>query len=1308
MRLNLKTALLAALVVLLAWSATGLSITNDMMRLMPAEGPLTQAITEMRRFEVADTLVLEVDGTGQSREALLSATDHLAKILVDSGQFEKLRHTVGVADGAAIRDAMLPHATALADAEALSARVSPEGVSLILRTQLARLAGPAGGMFERPFLQDPLDIAGLALDGIQHAQGPFDLTIAGGHLLDRDGERALILTHPKQTALQIGSDADLVSTVEAAIAKTPLPVSWFGGHRIAAEAATSAHRDIQRGGTLGLIGLALVFLVGFRSIRPIIGAALPLSLGLLAAAAVAGLRSPIHAINMGFVAALMGLGVDYWVHLYVEASRRGGSDRAERLIAAQQALAEIKPALTISGLSTVAAFLALSLSRYPVVADLGATGAATIIGVLLGTILLGPQAYAWLGGRPVRPVNLTHRPRLGTVLVGITVISVGLSAGSTFDGDPRALNFIQEDTAAVEREFAARYGGFGTGGMITTTANDLPAALAMIERAEAVVRDMPGASVSGPLTVLPGAAALARRRAVLPPVDVLQARIEDAATAAGIRAGSVAGAAQNIVARLSPPTPKTWVDTPISDITTGHVTESETGASAMLSVVFADDHMVQTASELLEARAPGVTLIHPASVAAAGVDEIRGELVKLGGLSGIAVALLLLFRYRDPKKIAAALLPPAAAIGWTGAAFMLWGLPWNAVSASAMVLIIGLALDYGVFMTENAHRTQGWTLSAVALSALTTACGFGSLLAASNPALNGVGAAVLIGLGAAVCLAAVATPLVASGTPLFGPRARTVVRRLAFAALMLLHLDVLIQVRFYLTEPDVPAAEMVRKYTLETNGLDDRTYGPNRLVRDNGVWIMYLEGSPYEMGLAHGILAADLRHMQEVDLLESFEATVPLKPARWLIERGSMVMARNLDRTFPIEYLVELRGLTDSTPDPLAWLAPTYTRKLYYHAIHDIGQGFVDSPLLACTGFIAGPDATANGDWIMGRNFDFDGGPLFDREKIIAFRNPDEGLAFVSVTFAGMIGAVTGMNEDRLTVAIQAAGTDDSTRLATPMTILIRQILQDASSIDEAVAILDAQKGFVSEAVLLIDGDAGQAAIVEVSPARIAVLDVTDMLGQANHFRSETFADDETNADRRAHSTTGHRQARMDELLAEHKGLIDMGRSVQILSDRRGEGGTYLPSGHRWALDADIATHSAVLNATTGEILVSKYPNQSGGFISLNLDDGLSGELTTTDAFPAGDIHRAIRSHRARKLLRKSRRSGGSKALTLAQEAQAIWPDHPEALWTLGALLHDQGDDEQARPLLEAALAAPPEYTHQADEIREILAEMSP
>jgi len=1294
-RLLLGLLLLAVLGLL----GARVEVTGDLGRLLPDDGELQQAMRDVQRFRLADTVLIEVDGTGEERRALLAATDDLGERLRTIPQIGAVRYRVEVDDGVALRAVALPHAATLLPREVLAERLSDAGLRRALSLQLQRLAGPGGSLFERSFLEDPLDLGGLTLRHLRSAASPFAIRVADGHFLDMSGTRALITLQPEVPALGMGPDHPLIAALSEAVDAGALPARWFGGHRLSSEAAGLIHKDVARSVQIGSVLLIGVCLLGFRSLRPVLGAAGPVGLASAAGAAAAALLSPVHGISLGFSAALLGLAIDYWIHLYVAAAARApeGADGAARRAAAREALEEILPGLLIGAGSTAGACAVLTLSRYPVVADLGWMGVAATLGALAGTVLLGPPMFGLIGRRRAAAVGANSAPigALRVVLGSITLAAIVGATDTDVDGDPRHLAPAMAETRALEEELSARYGGFGTGGLAVVRGPDLEAVTDRLDAVQRALDALPGVDAVGPSPVLPGPTTRAERRAALPDVASLQARVDSAGAALGFAPAALAGVAARAVSLPAETlSPAHWSQTPLAALAGQRLLPDGTGG--VISVVLADDGLAGVAEAAVRASGGGeAALVTTGGLARDGVEDILAELVRLGGLSTALVLGLLIARYREPRKVLAAAAPCAVATVWALGVMGLTGTPWNAVSACGLIFVLGLGLDHGVFMVEGVGRGRAReTGTAVLLSALTTIGGFAALAFTQSPALFGLGLSVPAGVTGALATALAVVPALTRGERV-APRW---LRRAALAVLVIVDLDLIAQQLFYLTPP--PAGPVPDDWTLTTPAPGDRRLGPNRLLQAGGIWTQLTVGSAYARGYAGAVLAPDLRERLEKQTLVSFSENVPSFLGRLLILRGTGLWAPRLDRFILPEHLDEIRGSVDAGDDLFAMLGPAYTRKVYYHAIHDIGQAVVDAPfVVGCTGFMAGPGSTADGHWLLARNFDFDGGPIFDRDKVVSFVRPDEGYASVSVGFTGFSGVVSGLNERGLAVAINAAGSDDPPFAGTPMTLIIREILERAASIEEAEDILKARRGFVSENVMVVDGASGAAALFEVSPERIGRLDVAGDLGVANHFRTAVFADDGTNAWRKAELTSSHRQARMAALLDQHRGALDMTRAVEILRDRRAPDGAVLPPGHRWAIDADIATHSVVIDATARTLWVSRYPNTAGGYVGYQLDRALAGEIEPEEVMPPGDLRRTVELHRGRALLKEGR----DDPVATARLALLRMPDHPQPLKALGTALVERGDCEEGRAVLERALATPPEYAEQVRDIEAAL-----
>jgi hypothetical protein len=344
-------------------------------------------------------------------------------------------------------------------------------------------------------------------------------------------------------------------------------------------------------------------------------------------------------------------------------------------------------------------------------------------------------------------------------------------------------------------------------------------------------------------------------------------------------------------------------------------------------------------------------------------------------------------------------------------------------------------------------------------------------------------------------------------------------------------------------------------------------------------------------------------------MFDEFHKYVPSRVAQTLIRLGVMLRYRHLGALLPPERQLELAGLAAGGVDLHADFLPLYHRMVFYHALHDITQTLEHSPLLGCTAFAAAGRGTKDGHLLIGRNFDFEGPEIFDRDKVVLFFHPRGKIPFASVAWTGMTGVVTGVNAEKIYVSINAARTDDPGQVGIPVEVLLRQILENARSIKDVVAQVRAPV-LVPDLYLVGDGKTGEAVVIERSPTRLEVrrLDpATGWLALTNHALTPAFAGDVRNDRLERYTTSRARYDRLVELLKRDAGQLDPAGVLTVLRDKRGVGDQPLGLGNRNALDAIIATHSVVLDATDMVLWVGAGPHETGRYVAFDLQRELGG-----------------------------------------------------------------------------------------------------
>lgn len=406
---------------------------------------------------------------------------------------------------------------------------------------------------------------------------------------------------------------------------------------------------------------------------------------------------------------------------------------------------------------------------------------------------------------------------------------------------------------------------------------------------------------------------------------------------------------------------------------------------------------------------------------------------------------------------------------------------------------------------------------------------------------------------------------------------------------------------------DLPNISAYNNTIPERIKTSDSTFilGNNALNKNKqGLWELYVEGDPLERGLIIGSLTQELFNKQEHIFLSKVNDIVPSKTKQALLRKFLAWFNRKMYLHVPEEFKAEICGLSKYASSDFNNIADPYLRVLYLHGAHDIGHALKDLALVGCSSFASWGEKTEDGSLIIGRNFDFYAGDDFAKEKIIAFVNPTEGHKFMSVTWGGMIGVVSGMNEHGLTVTINAGKSKIPLIAKTPISILNREILQYASTIEEAVAIAKKRKVFVSESIFVGSAKDKKAIIIEVSPENFGIYDVpnSNQLICSNHFQSDPYSDDKKNIQHKNESHSQYRYLRMEELLAQQQKITPQ-IAVDILRNKEGLQNKKIGHGNEKALNQLLAHHAVVFKPEQRLVWVSSNPYQLGEFVAYNLNE---------------------------------------------------------------------------------------------------------
>ncbi len=238
---------------------------------------------------------------------------------------------------------------------------------------------------------------------------------------------------------------------------------------------------------------------------------------------------------------------------------------------------------------------------------------------------------------------------------------------------------------------------------------------------------------------------------------------------------------------------------------------------------------------------------------------------------------------------------------------------------------------------------------------------------------------------------------------------------------------------------------------------------------DSAVTVLYLKGTPYEMGYAHGALCKD-----EVRYLAQGVSRLMILGMGTTQAKVDAVWA-GYEKHLRPEYLEELRGLADG-----AGLDIKDVQR--FHAIPDISEWH-------CTFFAAASGTAAKGGLVQIRALDYETEAGIQKYPALIVEKPEKGVPFVNVGWLGHCGLVTGMNASG--IAMSEIGDDwdqgNDSFDGRPLNYAMRDAVQFGKTIDEAVSLVKDGPRTTSLLYCLSSGKENQVRALQTSRAQCKV-----------------------------------------------------------------------------------------------------------------------------------------------------------------------------------------------------------------------------
>ncbi len=736
-KLFLLIAVLAAVFVGLKLPHT--EFDSSVLSLLPKEENNALGQYEDVFLKKIDRQLIFVLKAGDADTARL-ATDEFARRLQESPQIAQVRWRFDEKQQSELLNFYLETAAALTDSDTRKRLSDGTQFNFVLSQLFLPLGAPTAAELQK----DPLLLTRsgrlkmLGQSGLKFSENDGYLNVS-----DADGAQwYLLYAKTAASGFSVSGAAGIVKSISeiesALLAEYPSVTLLHRGMVFYSDfAAQTSQREITLLGSVTVAGILLLMFLAYRSLVPLLMTALSLSIGLLCgtAALLACFERP-HLIIMVMCLSVIGICTDYSVYFMTRRMIYGGSETAS------ESLKKIKGTLLKALSTTVLAYCALAVTPFDGLRQLAVF---CITGLIFscGTVFtLEPYFCRFLKPRalPLNKVisvylniwNKGGRPVL--TLAAVCFCAIGLYFVKA-DDDPAAMQAMPAEFQQTDAKIAALTGQDLSQTFVLVTGKDEARFAENLDKVRLELE-----------------AELAEKRItgfVVPSYNSVKKQTDDFALIGRSLNSAVAALASMGIKTQEAPYALTelalsdYLASPEGRLYEDLLTaDAELGYAALIPTAGVKDRGAM--HELFNRTAEGIEFVDRHGEFAGVFKSYRENLGKTVFAVLLIILAFSLIRLRLKQGLKA-FIPALLSAGAGLAALGLCGLSVNMFTLLALILVLGIGIDYTMFFEEKKANPKD-VLFSVTLCFFTTLLTLGVMVLSSTAVIKGFGACLCAGI----------------------------------------------------------------------------------------------------------------------------------------------------------------------------------------------------------------------------------------------------------------------------------------------------------------------------------------------------------------------------------------------------------------------------------------------------------------------------------------------------------------------------------------------------------------------------------
>ena len=774
---------LLLIVVGLLGAVRQIRFEDDITSLIPSNRDAQRIQKVLRSITFTDKIVVNIlkEPQGSVDDLTQYAMEFLDSVQTNNAEF--IKNIQGRVDDGTIPKTLdliynnLPLFLDAPDYEQIDRRLSPDSIAKIMGENYRVLISPSGIVAKRNIVKDPLGLSLIALKKMQQLGIADGFKLKNGFLLSRDESHILLFLTPTYgsngTDQNISFSDDLYALREKLNTKysRKAQCEYYGAALVAVANAKQIRQDIRFTVSITMTLLALLLIFFYRKLTLPLILFSPTVFGvLLSVAFLCLIRTKISAISLGIGSVLLGVTLDYALHILTHI-RNGKS--------LPSLYKEVAPSILMSSLTTASAFLCLLFLESQALQDLGIFAAVSVMGASVFALLFIPQVYHTVKKEKTTVLDRVAAHKLHRNKVAIfAVLAVGAVSVFTyhtviFNKDITKLNY-ESETLFKARQRLEKSTDIGSKSIyLSTYGADREGVLL---QNDALHQKLERLREKGAVISYSSVGALVHSKKVQNQKIEQWNRFWQAEKKVQVRENLIRGSSsfgfkENAFDRFYSLLENEFGPISMEDFgavkslaVDDYIVEDENGTT-ITSLIKVDGPNVPAVRESFS-NDPNTLLIDRQQVNETFLGNLKNDFNSLIRYSLIVVLLILFLFYRSLSLTLVTSIPIFLTWFLTVGVMGLFHMEFNIFNIIICSFIFGLGVDYSIFITNGLlteYRSGEKTLpthkTSIVLSVITTMAGVGVLIFAKHPVLYTISAVSLIGILSAALVAFTLQPL---------------------------------------------------------------------------------------------------------------------------------------------------------------------------------------------------------------------------------------------------------------------------------------------------------------------------------------------------------------------------------------------------------------------------------------------------------------------------------------------------------------------------------------------------------------------